>query len=162
MSTNSPLFKDKYYKVRYCRFTEHENQWKCERCQIFISKNIAQNTPPHCVCRLQDLDSIGVQSEPIPGQKTVVRQNLFDVKKIGPGTMLKNILSTFGIKATAGCSCNAKANIMDEKGIEWCENNIDTIVGWLREESQKRGLPFVNSLGKLLVKKAIKNAKRQQ
>jgi hypothetical protein len=78
----------------------------------------------------------------------------------GPGTELKNLLSRIGITATPNCSCNAKARIMDAKGIEWCDSNIDTIVGWLRAEAEKRKLPFVDLAGRLLVKRAIANARR--
>lgn len=79
----------------------------------------------------------------------------------GVGTELKKLLSKIGIKATPNCSCNKRAELMDTHGIEWCENNIDTIVGWLREEATKRQLPFVDVAGKLLVKRAIRNAKKQ-
>ena len=78
----------------------------------------------------------------------------------GPGTELKKLLKTIGITSSPTCSCNARARKMDENGIEWCENNIDTIVGWLREEATKRKLPFVDMAGKILVKRAIKNAKK--
>jgi len=76
----------------------------------------------------------------------------------GVGTELKKLLSKIGIKATPNCSCNARAKIMDAKGIEWCKENIDIIVGWLKEEAAKRNLPFMEMAGKLLVKRAIKNA----
>lgn len=78
----------------------------------------------------------------------------------GAGTELKKLLKTIGITASPTCSCNARARKMDENGIEWCENNIDTIVTWLREEATKRKLPFVDMAGKILVKRAIKNAKK--
>lgn len=78
----------------------------------------------------------------------------------GVGTELKKLLGRFGIRATSSCSCNTRARTMDKNGIEWCENNIDTIVGWLRQEANKRKLPFIDYAGKVLVKKAISNAKR--
>lgn len=77
----------------------------------------------------------------------------------GPGTELKKLLGKIGIKASPSCSCNSRANLMDKNGIEWCENNIDTIIGWLKEEATKRKLPFVDFAARLLVKRAIKNAK---
>lgn len=83
----------------------------------------------------------------------------------GPGTELKTILKNWlGITATPGCSCNARAAEMDinesrEPG--WCESHIDEIVGWLREEAVKRGMPFLDAAGKILVRKAIKNAKKK-
>ncbi len=78
----------------------------------------------------------------------------------GPGTELKKLLKKVGIVAKPNCSCNAKAGIMDAKGCDWCEENIDTIVGWLSEEAAKRKLPFVDMAGRLLVRRAISNFKR--
>lgn len=65
-----------------------------------------------------------------------------------------------GIKASENCSCNQRARAMDERGVEWCEENKETIVGWLREEAGKRKLPFIDAAGYLLVNRAIKLAKR--
>lgn len=79
---------------------------------------------------------------------------------LGAGTELKKILKKFGIEATSNCSCNSKAKLMDDQGVEWCENNIEIIVGWLKEEANKRGLPFIDIAGRILVKKAIKNARK--
>lgn len=78
----------------------------------------------------------------------------------GVGTQLKQLLARFGIRSTASCSCNEKARRMDKAGIDWCEANTDTIVGWLREEAAKRQLPFVDMAGRLLVKRAIRNARK--
>jgi hypothetical protein len=33
-------------------------------------------------------------------------------------------------------------------------------VGWLKEEANKRGLPFIEIAGKILVKRAISNSKK--
>jgi hypothetical protein len=78
----------------------------------------------------------------------------------GPGTELKKLLALAGIVATPDCSCNARAAEMDRNGTAWCEGNIDTIVGWLREQAQARGLPFLDVAGRLLVRRAIRNARR--
>jgi hypothetical protein len=78
----------------------------------------------------------------------------------GPGTELKKLLARVGIVATPDCSCNAKAAEMDRQGVEWCEANLDTIVGWLREQAHSRGLPFVDLAGRMLVRRAIRNAKK--
>jgi hypothetical protein len=78
----------------------------------------------------------------------------------GPGTALKSLLATIGITATPNCSCNARAAEMDARGCDWCEQHIDTVVGWLREEATKRGLPFLDAAGRLFVRRAIRNARR--
>jgi hypothetical protein len=49
---------------------------------------------------------------------------------------------------------------MDRQGVEWCEGNLETIVGWLREQAEARGLPFFDLAGRLLVRRAIQNARR--
>jgi hypothetical protein len=78
----------------------------------------------------------------------------------GPGTELKKLLARVGIVATDSCPCNARAAEMDRQGVEWCEANIDTIVGWLREQAEARGLPFLDLAGRMLVRRAIANARR--
>jgi hypothetical protein len=78
----------------------------------------------------------------------------------GPGTELKALLARVGIVSSPDCSCNARAAEMDRQGVEWCEANLDTIVGWLREQAEARGLPFLDVAGRLLVKRAIQNARR--
>lgn len=79
----------------------------------------------------------------------------------GPGTELKTLLSRFGITATPDCSCNERAANMDRRGCDWCEENIGTVVRWLREEAEARGLPFFDAAGRMLVRRAIKNARQR-
>jgi hypothetical protein len=84
--------------------------------------------------------------------------------KYGPGTELKKLLKKVGIVATPTCSCNARAKRMDvEEAREpgWCEAHLDEIVGWLREEATRRKLPFVDMAGRVLVRRAIDNARKE-
>lgn len=76
----------------------------------------------------------------------------------GPGTELKKLLSRLGIRERADCGCKSHAREMDHRGVDWCRENIDTIVGWLREEAGKQGLPFVDAGARMLVKYAIRRA----
>jgi hypothetical protein len=78
----------------------------------------------------------------------------------GPGTILSKMLSKIGINSTPNCSCRRRAMEMNNRGPDWCAENIDTIVGWLREESEKRKLPFVDFAGKLLIQRAIKVSRK--
>jgi hypothetical protein len=97
----------------------------------------------------------------IEQQQTIVNNvSNAPISSSGAGTELKKLLGKIGIKSSPTCSCNKRATLMDTNGIEWCENNIDTIVGWLKEEATKRKLPFIDMAGKILVKKAISNAKK--
>lgn len=78
----------------------------------------------------------------------------------GPGTILTNMISSLGIKSTPNCSCRRHAIEMNEKGPDWCEENLPTILGWLKEESAKRNLPYIESVASLVVKRAIKTSRR--
>lgn len=78
----------------------------------------------------------------------------------GPGTILHNMLKKIGIKADANCNCVSHAISMNKNGPEWCENNIDKILEWLKQESEKRKIPFIQSVAKLLVQRAINKSKK--
>lgn len=108
----------------------------------FSSLPEIENSPP-----VLPVPQIQIQQGPL-------RQT--DVAKKGlAGTKLKALLKTIGIVATPNCSCNARGNIMDARGDDWCSENIPLIVDWLREEATKRKLPFLDFAGTLLVKRAI-------
>jgi hypothetical protein len=78
----------------------------------------------------------------------------------GPGTILTSMISSLGIKSTPNCSCRRHAIEMNEKGPDWCEQNLPTILGWLKEESSKRNLPYIESVASMIVKRAINTSKR--
>ena len=51
---------------------------------------------------------------------------------------------------------------MDARGPDWCLENIDQIVGWLREEHERRKilLPFSAVGARVLIRTAVRNARR--
>lgn len=78
----------------------------------------------------------------------------------GPGSILSGMLSSLGIKSSEGCSCKRRAVAMNVQGPDWCEENKDTILSWLEEESKKRKLPFVKMIADAMVSRAIKKSRR--
>ena len=84
----------------------------------------------------------------------------------GPGTELKTLLAgwPFYIVSSPDCKCNARARYMDEKGCDWCESpeGMTEIMGFLREAAEERGLPFLDVAARLLVKRAIHNARKAE
>lgn len=80
----------------------------------------------------------------------------------GPGTELSRLLKRFGIEPTPTCSCRAKAAEMDAWGCDECSRpeRIDEVVAVMRAEAKARGLPFLDAAGRLLVRRAIANARR--
>jgi hypothetical protein len=93
----------------------------------------------------------------------------------GPGTELKQLFASIGIVSSPTCSCNARARAMDHYGIEWCEQNVDKIAGWLKEEHEKQAkarstskgivqkivnaLPFSEIVARAAVNTSIERAK---
>jgi hypothetical protein len=80
----------------------------------------------------------------------------------GPGTELSKLLKRFGISPTPTCSCRAKAAQMDAWGCDECSKpeRIDEVVAVMRAEAQARGLPFLDAVGRMLVRRAIKLARK--
>jgi|694.fasta_scaffold27093_5 hypothetical protein len=79
------------------------------------------------------------------------------------GTELKEILRRYlGIVATPDCRCNERAANMDRNGCRWVRDNIEEIVGWMREEAAARNLPFVNAVGRQLVLLALSRAESRR
>jgi hypothetical protein len=101
---------------------------------------------------------------------------------------LKAILSRLGLAITPGCKCNQRATEMDRRGPAWCDDNLETIIGWLREEYRDRRakhavavvahkadsskpapealpvwlkLPFIDAAARQMVKRAIRAAEKQ-
>ena len=79
----------------------------------------------------------------------------------GPGTELKALLKTIGIVASPNCSCNRRAQIMDEWGADECERRIDDISIWLAGEAKKRKLPYWEWAGRALIRLAIRRARKK-
>ncbi len=80
----------------------------------------------------------------------------------GVGTELKSMLARIGITSEPGCKCNLHAAEMNRRGIAWCRANVDTIVGWLKEEAKRRRMPFSGFAAMPLVHLAIMRAERRR
>jgi hypothetical protein len=81
----------------------------------------------------------------------------------GPGSELRKMLGSIGIHPRGEkCKCNEHAKEMDERGPDWCAENIESILDWLEGEAKTRGLVgmlFVRSAARLVVNRAIARAR---
>lgn len=80
----------------------------------------------------------------------------------GPGAELSKLLKLFGIEPTPTCACRAKAAEMDAWGPDECSKpeRMAEVVAVMRAEAEARGLPFLDAAGRLLVRRAIHNARK--
>jgi hypothetical protein len=113
----------------------------CEDC-----KHIAEETVLECVSVLH--------WEPAPQPPAPPTH--------GPGTELSRLLKRIGIEPTPTCQCRAMQQKMDQWGCDECSQpeRIDEVVVVMREEATARGLPFLDVAGRMLVRRAIRNARR--
>ncbi|KKK95789.1 hypothetical protein LCGC14_2669260, partial [marine sediment metagenome] len=100
---------------------------------------------------------------PLTPEEIAEQKHQQQLQQNGTGTQLEKLLRIVGITEKEGCKCGSRAAVMNSEGPDWCEQNIKTIVGWMKEEAQKRKLKllFNEKLAALLVKRAIKNARRK-
>ncbi len=56
------------------------------------------------------------------------------------GNELRKMLAWFA-RPSDTCKCETRAETMNDWGVEGCRTNLDTIIEWLLEEAQLRGLP---------------------
>jgi hypothetical protein len=68
----------------------------------------------------------------------------------GPGTTLKKTLSWF--HTSSSCGCEERAAIMDAWGVQGCEENIRTILFWLRDSAASQGLPYSEAAMTVILK----------
>ncbi len=60
-------------------------------------------------------------------------------RRPGPGTCLaKTLKERYGVQEEAECACNSRVAEMNARGVDWCAANVETIVGWLLEEIERR------------------------
>jgi hypothetical protein len=87
-----------------------------------------------------------------------------DAQTHGPGAELSKLLKRLGIEPTPTCKCRSKAAQMDAWGCDECAKpeRIDEVVAVMREEAKARSLPFLDAAGRVLVRRAISNARREQ
>lgn len=81
----------------------------------------------------------------------------------GPGSELHLLLTKIGLDVIPGCQCLVHIYEMDERGVGWCSSKegIDTIMGWLKEEADRRKLPFSRLAASLILKQAVSNSKKK-
>ena len=123
--------------------TGQPNTYRCPHCEHTITVDL----PPHLIHRPCPRRPEGPVVESIPK---------------GAGTELKRLLKRFGIVPKGDCNCSQHADEMDARGVDWCLANLEQIVTWLEEESHVRGLPFIRLAGRILVRRAIRNARQTQ
>ncbi len=130
----------------------------------FVANKYGKNSPQYAAVDDKVKDSkIHMEAYPEGSPEQLVaaqKVSGVDIEE-GVGAELKKLLAIFGITSTPNCSCNAKAKLMNNNGIQWCKENKDTITSWLQEEAKKRKLPFSRFAARKLINFAISRAEKK-
>jgi hypothetical protein len=100
--------------------------------------DLSSGVCPHCG---RDVDARGITRELViacPALSGGGYPGCLAVPGDGPGRRLKSLLRKIGFDAEEGCRCDRRALEMDRHGTTWCRANLETIVGWLRDEFERR------------------------
>jgi hypothetical protein len=79
---------------------------------------------------------------------------------LGPGTELKKLISWFYSPDKKKCKCASRIAKMNAWGPDKCEENIDTILRWLKHSATINSVIYVESAVRLLVQLAIRRARK--
>lgn len=71
----------------------------------------------------------------------------------GPGTCLALLLKEIGVEPDGDCKCFQRAQAMDANGLDWCRENVSTIVSWLKETASESSWSTVFAAGAGLIGK---------
>lgn len=74
------------------------------------------------------------------------------------GAVAPSLRESLDLRSTVGCGCKTRLQKMDEWGVQGCQENIATIVAWLKESAESKGLPVADYPIRLLVDRAIARA----
>ena len=140
-----------------CQWTDRGETWVCSQCGAIVSKDIVPEEP-FAAC-VKGMRHAGIKPEDMLNARVPAPPPEIPD---GPGTELKKMLAWLGITAAPGCRCNQRAVTMNLWGADECERRIDEIVAWLKEEAERRKMPFVETAARLLVRRAIRSARKAQ
>lgn len=145
------------------RFITCELKHLAERC---VERGYQLTDVMDCVVEQKDGKIVvDTHHNKYPRKKTVTPSKFKPIPKPehikeGVGTELKKLLKLVGITASPNCSCNHRATLMNNSGIQWCIDNREEILDWLAEEAKKRGLPFLRYGANKVLSLAIYRAKK--
>jgi len=114
-----------------CSFTLNaDGLWQCPDCGWIFSK--LTDKPPRRNCPKK------LTPEQL-AQREAARAEQEKQAATGAGTQLHKLIKKLtGEKITASCGCKSHIAMMNKNGPAWCRENVDTIVGWLEEEIERR------------------------
>jgi hypothetical protein len=95
----------------------------------------------------------------ISNDNYILLKNKYMVEHGLPGTELQKLISWF-YTPSKKCKCATRIAKMNAWGPDKCEENIDTIMRWLKHSAAINSVPYVESAVRVLVWIAIRKARK--
>ena len=111
----------------------------------------------HVTCS-KAIHTLVINQKPIPPALLISVKRAPKVHSSGPGTELEKLISWFKRK-TSKCGCGDRIKKMNMWGPDKCEENMDTILGWLEKSAAENNMPFIRPVARWLVQKAIERSR---
>lgn len=136
----------------FCEYKKMAKEWICKRCgrRTPFGDGIKEDSMPIAKCRIPD-DYFLTQNCGYIGS--------FKLK--GVGDMLLELVEKLGYKVPRVSTQRTFITYLNTQGIEWCSENRDRIIKWLKAESDRTGTNILPSTITALVRLAIIKAKTQ-
>lgn len=80
--------------------------------------------------------------------------------RIGVGAIISRWLKFTKLFMFKPCACEYRATLMNSWGPDICEQRIDEIIGWFKEEAKNQDLPFSSKAMKLIIQRAINKSRK--
>lgn len=126
-----------------------KTEWICSKCgrRVPLQKD-SNEFCPSAGCRIPEAF--------FKEQSSIYKQ--YHKKFDGVGTCLINLLEKLGIYYDQLSKFKLKTDLMNNNGIEWCQNNKITILEWLKEEADNRNIHYLPKLASAILRLAIKKS----
>lgn len=131
-----------------CDFSKINNKWICKNCGRNQAYQSNQKFMPIAKCR-------------IPEDYYFRSQYIHNKKIKGVGDTLSEIINKIGYAYPNVSGARAKLTYMNKKGIDWCDQNQELIIKWIKEECTLYQIQFLELIAKAIVRLAIRKAKNQ-
>lgn len=133
----------------FCNFIKINSDWICDRCGRKVPINQKKDFMPSAKCRLPEFYHLK-------------SRYIYNYQTKGVGDFLLDIFKKLNHGIPSLCTARAKATYLNNKGIEWCEENQKTILAWIQQECITYKVTFLEKVFSGILRLAIRKAKSQK
>ena len=129
-----------------CSFVRLKDKWLCRNCGRKADLEENSSYAPSAKCRIP-VDYTKNNSLINP-QSNLCRE-------------LSQLAKELGLEYSANSIARYKINFLNRKSIEWCRNNLTLILSLIREETDRRRIPYAEKQFKAIIRLALMRASKR-